>query len=81
MKKEIANLKKHNEELLRERDLINKSYIKSLKAIQKQSNLVKLNEQTKKNLEFEIIKCQEEAAKMRKVYIGYILNLYIENMQ
>jgi len=38
-----------------------------LKAIQRQTNLVKLGEQTKKNLEFEIIKCQEEAAKMRKV--------------
>jgi chromosome segregation ATPase len=67
LKKEISGLKKQNEDLLRERDLINKSYIKSLKAIQRQTNLVKLGEQTKKNLEFEIIKCQEEAAKMRKI--------------
>ena len=74
MKKEISNLKKQNEDLLRERDLINKSYIKSLKTIQKQTNLVKLGDQTKKNLEFEIIKCQEEAAKMRKVCS--LLNCY-----
>jgi len=67
LKKEISSLKKQNEDLLRERDLINKSYIKSLKAIQRQTNLVKLGEQTKKNLEFEIIKCQEEASKMRKI--------------
>jgi hypothetical protein len=66
-KKQLEGERKQNEELIRERDLLNKNFIRSTAATQKQSNIVKLHEQTKRNLEQEISSYKEEASKQRKV--------------
>lgn len=55
------------EELVRERDILNKNMIKATSATQKQLNLVKLHEQSKKNLEEEINSFKEEAQKQRNI--------------
>jgi hypothetical protein len=59
--------KKQIDDLIRERDLLNMNIIKANNATQKQTNLVKLHEQTKRNLEQEILAYKDEAAKQRKV--------------
>lgn len=59
--------RKQIDDLLRERDIINKNLITSSVSNQKQINMVKLHEQTKRNLEQEISGYKEEAAKQRKL--------------
>lgn len=59
--------KKQAEELSRERDILTKSLQKSSASTQKQANLVKYHEQTKRTLEQEILSFKEEAAKQRKI--------------
>ncbi|XP_006630821.2 cilia- and flagella-associated protein 58 [Lepisosteus oculatus] len=59
--------KKSIEELMRERDILNKNMIKAANATQKQMSLVKLHEQSKKNLDQEIQNYKEEAQKQRKI--------------
>ncbi|XP_041123784.1 cilia- and flagella-associated protein 58 [Polyodon spathula] len=66
-KKQAETDKKAIEELVRERDLLNKNMLKAAGATQKQLNLVKLHEQTKKNLDQEIQNYKEEAQKQRKI--------------
>uniref|UniRef100_A0A2K5RC32 Cilia and flagella associated protein 58 n=1 Tax=Cebus imitator TaxID=2715852 RepID=A0A2K5RC32_CEBIM len=55
------------DELLRERDILNKNMLKAVNATQKQVDLVKLHEQAKRNLEEEIQNYKEEAQKQRKI--------------
>eukprot|EP01135_Chromosphaera_perkinsii_P000050 Nk52_evm1s24 gene=Nk52_evmTU1s24 len=55
------------EDLMRERDILNKNLLKSAGATQKQASLVKLNEQSRRNLEQEIQGYKEEAGKQRKI--------------
>uniref|UniRef100_A0A8D1QHF1 Cilia- and flagella-associated protein 58 central coiled coil domain-containing protein n=1 Tax=Sus scrofa TaxID=9823 RepID=A0A8D1QHF1_PIG len=55
------------DELLRERDVLNKNMLKAVNATQKQIDLVKLHEQAKRNLEEEIQNYREEAQKQRKI--------------
>ncbi|XP_075071217.1 cilia- and flagella-associated protein 58 [Mixophyes fleayi] len=59
--------KKAVDELVRERDMLNKNLLKAANATQKQLNLVKLHDQSKKNLEEEIVSYKEEAQKQRKI--------------
>nr|DBA14799.1 TPA: hypothetical protein GDO54_004085 [Pyxicephalus adspersus] len=66
-KKQAELDKKAVDELVRERDMLNKNLLKEAGATQKQLNLVKLHEQSKKNLEEEITNYKEEAQKQRKI--------------
>ncbi|XP_044516110.1 cilia- and flagella-associated protein 58 [Gracilinanus agilis] len=59
--------KKAMDELLRERDILNKNLLKAVTATQKQMDLVKLHEQNKRNLEEEIQNYKDEAQKQRKI--------------
>ncbi|NXI41847.1 CFA58 protein, partial [Galbula dea] len=66
-KKQAEIDKKAIDELVRERDLLNKNLVRATNATQKQINLVKLHEQSKKNLEQEIQNYKNEAQKQRKI--------------
>ena len=55
------------DELIRERDILNKNLLKAAANTQKQLNLVKLHEQSKKNLQQEIHNYKDEAQKQRKI--------------
>eukprot|EP00164_Ancoracysta_twista_P002083 GFYU01002746.1.p1 GENE.GFYU01002746.1~~GFYU01002746.1.p1 ORF type:complete len:871 (-),score=408.33 GFYU01002746.1:57-2669(-) len=59
--------KKTIEDLLRERDILNKNLLKAHGATQKQIDLVKVNENTRRNLEQEIQGYKIEAQKQRKM--------------
>ncbi|KAG7516460.1 hypothetical protein JOB18_031669 [Solea senegalensis] len=59
--------KKAIDELIRERDILNKNTIKAALSTEKQQNLVKLLEQDKKTLEHEINGYRQEAQKQRKI--------------
>jgi len=59
--------KKHVDELARERDILNKNYLKASAATSKQLDLVRLHEQNKKNLEQEIASYRDESTKQRKI--------------
>ncbi|XP_072477797.1 cilia- and flagella-associated protein 58 isoform X4 [Notamacropus eugenii] len=59
--------KKAMDELLRERDILNKNLLKAVIATQKQVDLVKLHEQNKRHLEEEIQNYKDEAQKQRKI--------------
>ncbi|XP_041065843.1 cilia- and flagella-associated protein 58 isoform X1 [Carcharodon carcharias] len=74
MEKELESTKKQAEidkkaidELVRERDIVNKNMLKAASATEKQTNLVKLHEQSKKVLEQEIQNYNNEAQKQRKI--------------
>jgi DNA repair exonuclease SbcCD ATPase subunit len=69
-KKQAETDHKQIDDLIRERDILSKNYLKATSATQKQANLVKLHEQTKQNLEQEIIGFKEEAAKQRKLILA-----------
>lgn len=66
-KKQAEMDKKAIEDLVRERDILNKNLLKAAGATQKQLHLVKLHDQSKKNLEQEIQNYKEEAQKQRKI--------------
>lgn len=66
-KKQAEADRKAIDDLVRERDILNKNMLKAAGATQKQLNLVKLHEQSKKNLEQEIQNYKEEAQKQRKI--------------
>ncbi|KAJ3332380.1 hypothetical protein HDU76_000416 [Blyttiomyces sp. JEL0837] len=55
------------EHITRERDIAQKNFVKATGATQKQLNVVKLADQTKRTLEQEILQYKEEASKMRKL--------------
>lgn len=57
--------KKAIDDLVRERDILNKNMLKAGAATQKQQNLVKLHEQSKKTLEQEIQNYKEEVCKLQ----------------
>lgn len=72
--KELESSKKQQEvdkkaidDLVRERDILNKNLLKAAGATKKQSGLVRLHEQAKKNLEQEIQNYKDEAQKQRKI--------------
>uniref|UniRef100_A0A673AB75 Cilia and flagella associated protein 58 n=1 Tax=Sphaeramia orbicularis TaxID=375764 RepID=A0A673AB75_9TELE len=65
--KQVDADKKAIDELIRERDILNKNIIKSAQSTEKQQNLVKLLEQDKKTLEHEINGYRQEAQKQRKI--------------
>ncbi|XP_067858802.1 cilia- and flagella-associated protein 58 [Heptranchias perlo] len=66
-KKQADLDKKAIDELVRERDILNKNMMKAVGATEKQMNLVKLHEQSKKVLEQEIQNYNVEAQKQRKI--------------
>ncbi|NXD67403.1 CFA58 protein, partial [Eolophus roseicapillus] len=66
-KKQADIDKKAIEELVREREMLSKNLVKATSATQKQINLVKLHEQSKRNLESEIQNYKIEAQKQRKI--------------
>jgi hypothetical protein len=59
--------RKKQEELMRERDILNKLKTQAENATQRQMDLVKINENTKKNLEQEIQGYKVEAQKQAKM--------------
>ncbi|GAA6095409.1 cilia- and flagella-associated protein 58 [Tachysurus ichikawai] len=65
--KQTESYKKKIDELIREKDMMNKKLIKAANATEKQLNLVMLHEQTKKTLEQEILNHRDEAQKQRKI--------------
>ncbi|KAL3316070.1 hypothetical protein Ciccas_005288 [Cichlidogyrus casuarinus] len=66
-KKNMQHDKAVCEDLARERDMLSKNLLKGAEETSKQVNLVKLHEQTKRNLEHEISNYREECTKQRKV--------------
>ncbi|KAJ1511569.1 hypothetical protein HMI55_006538 [Coelomomyces lativittatus] len=70
MKKQNESDASQIEDLLRERDLLSKNYLKAVSATQKQANFAKLHEQSKQTLEQEIQGYKEEAAKQRKLILA-----------
>ncbi|KAI8819407.1 uncharacterized protein EV422DRAFT_111653 [Fimicolochytrium jonesii] len=58
---------KQVDSLTRERDIAQKNFVKATGTTQKQITVVKLAEQTKRNLEQEIMGYKDEATKMRKL--------------
>ncbi|KAJ3258086.1 hypothetical protein HK103_004079 [Boothiomyces macroporosus] len=66
-KKELETATKNVDVLTRERDISQKNFVKSTTASLKQYNILKLSEQTKRNLEQEIQAYKDEAQKMRKL--------------
>ncbi|XP_036406733.1 cilia- and flagella-associated protein 58-like [Megalops cyprinoides] len=66
-KKQMEIDKKAMDELVRERDILNKNMIKAASATEKQLNEVKLLEQSKKHLDHEIMNYRDEAQKQRKI--------------
>ncbi|XP_062457935.1 cilia- and flagella-associated protein 58 isoform X2 [Pezoporus occidentalis] len=66
-KKQADIDKKAIEELGRERHMLSKNLVKATSDAQKQTNLVKLHEQSKRNLESEIQNYKTEAQKQRKI--------------
>ncbi len=67
LKKQADVDKKEIDGLVRERDILNKQLLKALGSTQKQSDLVKISENTKVNLEQEINGFKAEAQKSRKM--------------
>uniref|UniRef100_H2ZK26 Cilia- and flagella-associated protein 58 central coiled coil domain-containing protein n=1 Tax=Ciona savignyi TaxID=51511 RepID=H2ZK26_CIOSA len=67
MKKQAEADRKAMDDLVRERDILNKNCLKAANATQKQLNQVRLHEQSKKNLEQEIQNYKDEAQKQRKI--------------
>ena len=67
LQKESDSRQKQIDSLTRERDVALKNLVKASGATQKQFNIVKLSEQTHRNLEQEISGFKDEASKMRKV--------------
>uniref|UniRef100_A0A673MEI2 Cilia- and flagella-associated protein 58-like n=1 Tax=Sinocyclocheilus rhinocerous TaxID=307959 RepID=A0A673MEI2_9TELE len=66
-KKQMDMDKKAIDELVRERDILNKNMIKAANETDKQQTIVKLHEQSKKTLEQEILNYRDEAQKQRKI--------------
>jgi len=66
-RKQIDSDKKTIEDMARERDLLQNNLRKTQTATQKQADLVKINENTRKNLEVEIQGYKSEAQKQRQM--------------
>eukprot|EP00002_Diphylleia_rotans_P000333 TRINITY_DN10172_c0_g3_i1.p1 TRINITY_DN10172_c0_g3~~TRINITY_DN10172_c0_g3_i1.p1 ORF type:complete len:860 (+),score=260.50 TRINITY_DN10172_c0_g3_i1:63-2642(+) len=66
MRKQIEADKKALDDLMRERDILNKNLLKAASATQRQADLVKVQENTLKNLEQEINGFKTEAQRQRK---------------
>ncbi|NXP70149.1 CFA58 protein, partial [Ramphastos sulfuratus] len=66
-KKQAGIDRKAVDELVREKDILNKNLVKATTATEKQINLVKLHEQSKKILEGEIQNYKKEDQKQRKI--------------
>ncbi|NWS57230.1 CFA58 protein, partial [Chunga burmeisteri] len=66
-KKQAEIDKKAVDDLMRERDMLSKNLVKATSTTQQQMNLVKIHEQSKKNLETEIQSYKNEAQKQRKI--------------
>ena len=71
-KKELDECQKELEMAVREREIAQKNFVKSTGANQKQLNVIRLSEQSQRNLEQEIQGYKDEATKMRKVLYIYI---------
>lgn len=67
LKKQCEVDRKQIDDLLRERDLLNKNLLKAAGNTVKQGGLVRLHENQKKNLEQEIMAFKDEAEKQRKL--------------
>ncbi|XP_028322431.1 cilia- and flagella-associated protein 58 [Gouania willdenowi] len=65
-RKQVELDRKAIDELIRERDILNKNMIKAVQSTEKQQNLSKLLEQEKKTLEHEISGYRQEAQKQKK---------------
>ncbi|XP_049325806.1 cilia- and flagella-associated protein 58 isoform X2 [Astyanax mexicanus] len=66
-KKQMESYKKKMDELVREKDTLHKNMIKAANATEKQQDLVRLQKQTKKTLDQEILAYKDEAQKQRKI--------------
>ena len=75
-RKDAEFYQKQIDTLSRDRDIAQKNLVKATGATQKQFNIVKLSEQTHRNLEQEIRAFRDEATKMRKVCPYFPCNTY-----
>ncbi|NXP52174.1 CFA58 protein, partial [Heliornis fulica] len=66
-KKQVESDKKTIDELVREKDKLNKNMVKATSDMERQLNLVKLHEQSQKNLETKIKKFENETEKQNKI--------------
>ncbi|XP_051983380.1 cilia- and flagella-associated protein 58 [Xyrauchen texanus] len=66
-KNQMDTDRKAIDELVRERDILNKNMIKAANETEKQQTIVKLHEQSKRTLEQEILNYRDEAQKQRKI--------------
>ncbi|XP_048052314.1 cilia- and flagella-associated protein 58 [Megalobrama amblycephala] len=66
-KNQMETDKKAIDELVREKAILNKNMIKAANETDKQQTIVKLQEQSKKTLEQEILNYRDEAQKQRKI--------------
>ncbi|THD21327.1 cilia- and flagella-associated protein 58 [Fasciola hepatica] len=67
MRKSLDSDRRACDELSKEREQLNKSLTKAIAQTNKQSNLLKMHEMSKQNLEQEIINYRDEAQKQRKI--------------
>lgn len=65
-KKHLETERKKQEEMMRERDILNKLKTQAENSTQQQMNIIKINENTKRNLEQEIQGYKVEAQKQMK---------------
>ena len=73
MKRSVDNERKKADDLIRERDLLNKLKTQAEHATHKQMDLIKINENTKRNLEQEMNGYKLEAQKQAKVGTALLL--------
>ena len=66
-KKQLEAERKKEEEMMRERDILNKLKTQAEHSTQQQMNIIKINENTKRNLEQEIQGYKIEAQKQTKL--------------
>ncbi|GMH32197.1 hypothetical protein BSKO_00031 [Bryopsis sp. KO-2023] len=66
-KKQLESERKKQEEMMRERDILNKLKTQAENSTQQQINIIKINENTKRNLEQEIQGYKVEAQKQMKL--------------
>jgi len=66
LSREVDGERKTYEDLVRERDILNKNLIKAVSSTQKMVDLVKISENEKKNLEHEMAAFRTDAHRMRR---------------
>lgn len=67
IKKQLETEKKKQEEMIREREILNKLKTQAEGATERQMDMIKINENTRKHLEHEIEGYKQETMKQTKI--------------